>query len=61
LRASTADVDLYRLLDELGVALNEIFAESREPEKTPAPPTRRSAVIIPLAAYRRQRRLKSSA
>ena len=61
LRASTADVDLYRLLDELGVVLNEIFAEKLVPEKTTPPPSRPSAVIIPLAAYRRQRRLKSLA
>jgi hypothetical protein len=54
-------VDLYRLLDELGVVLNEIFAEKLVPEKSTPPPSRPSAVIIPLAAYRRQRRLKSLA
>ena len=61
LRATAADVDLYRLLDELGVALNEIFAETHVSIKPPAPPARRSAVIIPLAPYRQQRRLKSLA
>lgn len=61
LRAAAADVDLYRLLDELGVALNEIFAENKAAVKSSAPQGRRTAEIIPLASYRRQRRLKSSA
>ena len=61
LRATAADVDIYRLLDEMGVALNEIFAEGKAVEKKPAPPARRTAEIIPLGPYRRQRRLKSSA
>ena len=61
LRAARTDVDLYRLLDELGVALNEIFAEHKTIVKPSTPPTRRSAVIIPLAPYRQQRRLKSLA
>ena len=61
LRSSMADVDLYRVLDELGVALNEIFVESNTSDKSAPSQTRRTAVIIPLAAYRRQRHLKSSA
>ncbi len=61
LRAARTDVDLYRLLDDLGTALNEIFAETHVVIKSPVPPTRRSAVIIPLAPYRQQRRLKSLA
>ena len=61
LRAAAADVDVYRLLDELGVALNEIFAENSTFHRSSDEGTRRSAEIIPLAAYRRQRRLKSSA
>ncbi|MHB8536026.1 MAG: hypothetical protein ACYDBW_11360 [Sulfuricaulis sp.] len=61
LRAARTDVDLYRLLDELGTALNEIFAEGHATIKLPAPPNRRSAIIIPLAPYRHQRRLKSLA
>ena len=61
LRSAAADVDIYRLLDEMGVALNEIFAEGHTSDKKPAAPTRRTAEIIPLAPYRRQRRLKSLA
>jgi hypothetical protein len=61
LRSAAADVDIYRLLDEMGVALNEIFAESHASDKKVAAPMRRTAVIIPLAPYRRQRQLKSSA
>jgi len=61
LRSATTDVDLYRLLDELSGALGEIFSENVTAEKTPATPARRTAEIIPLAAYRMQRRLKSSA
>ncbi|MBI3571898.1 MAG: hypothetical protein HY082_12500 [Gammaproteobacteria bacterium] len=61
LRASTTDVDLYRLLDELGAALSKIFAESTAFIKVVAPVIRRTAEIIPLSAYRHLRRLKSSA
>ena len=61
LRSAAADVDLYRLLDELGAALTEIFAVNTAPGKTSPPPIRKTAEIIPLAAYRRQRRLKSLA
>jgi hypothetical protein len=62
LRAARTDVDLYRVLDDLGAALNEIFAEAPAAIKAPvAPPARRSAIIIPLAPYRQQRRLKTSA
>ena len=61
LRAARTDVDLYRLLNDLGTALNEIFAESKTVEaETPRPP-RRTAEIIPLTSYRRQRHLKSLA
>lgn len=60
LRSTATDVDLYRVLDDLGVALNEIFAETKAPIKTIAP-IRRSAEIILLSAYRRQRYLKSLA
>ena len=61
LRSAAADVDIYRLLDEMGIALNEIFADNNTPIKPVAVPARRTAVIIPLAPYRRQRQLKSSA
>jgi hypothetical protein len=61
LRSAAADVDIYRLLDEMGIALNEIFADNNISIKPVAAPVRRTAVIIPLAPYRRQRQLKSSA
>ena len=61
LRSAGTDVDLYRLLDDLGVALNEIFAEHKATVKPSALEGRRTAEIIPLEPYRRQRRLKSSA
>ena len=61
LRSAAADVDLYRLLDELGVALNEIFADKHAAEKNIPHDKKRTAEIIPLAAYRRHRRFKSSA
>ncbi len=61
LRAAATDVDLYRLLDDLGAALAEIFAEHKTAVKPAAFQERRTAEIIPLAAYRRQRQLKSSA
>lgn len=61
LRAARTDVDLYRVLDELGVALNKIFAESIDVKKDASPILRRTAEIIPLSAYRHLRRLKSSA
>jgi hypothetical protein len=60
LRSTATDVDLYRVLDDLGVALNEIFSDNKTPIKTIAP-IRRSAEIILLSAYRRQRYLKSLA
>ncbi|MEK9133474.1 MAG: hypothetical protein AAB333_01300, partial [Pseudomonadota bacterium] len=37
LRSTATDVDLYRLLDDLGAALNEIFADTKAPIKTIAP------------------------
>ena len=61
LRAARTDVDLYRVLDELGAALNNIFAESLVAKKKAGPVVRRTAEIIPLSAYRHLRRLKSSA
>ena len=61
LRAARTDVDLYRLLDELGTALNKIFVESIAFKKVASPVVRRTAEIIPLSAYRHLRRLKSSA
>jgi hypothetical protein len=61
LRAARTDVDLYRVLDEIGAAFNEIFATGFTTRKPTAPVTRRSAEIIPLSAYRHLRRLKSSA
>ncbi|MHB8741509.1 MAG: hypothetical protein ACYC9L_00115 [Sulfuricaulis sp.] len=61
LRHTATDVDVYRLLDELGAALNVIFADSQIAEKLPSAPTRHTAEIILLAAYRRQRHLKSLA
>ena len=61
LRSAGTDVDLYRLLDDLGVALNEIFAENKAAIKSSGLQNRRTAEIIPLAPYRRQRQLKSSA
>ena len=61
LRAARTDVDLYRLLDELGAALSKIFTDSTPVLKAVAPVTRRTAEIIPLSAYRHLRKLKSSA
>ncbi|GAB4513507.1 MAG: hypothetical protein Tsb0026_18290 [Sulfuricaulis sp.] len=61
LRAARTDVDLYRVLDELGTALNKIFVESIDVKKVASPVLRRTAEIIPLSAYRHLRRLKSSA
>ena len=60
LRSTATDVDLYRVLDDLGAALNEIFTDTKAPIKSIAP-IRRSAEIILLSAYRRQRYLKSLA
>ena len=57
LRAARTDVDLYRVLDELGAALNQIFAESMVAKKMAGPVVRRTAEIIPLSAYRHLRRL----
>lgn len=61
LRAARTDVDLYRLLDEIGSAFNEIFSAGAAMRKPAAPVTRRSAEIILLSAYRHSRQLKSSA
>ncbi len=63
LRSATTDVDLYRLLDDLGTALNKIFNRDKRSEKPAVikSPPQRTAEIISLGAYRRQRRLKSSA
>lgn len=61
LRAARTDVDLYRVLDELGAALNKIFAEGSDVKKGASPVIRRTAEIIPLSAYRHLRKLKSSA
>lgn len=61
LRAARTDVDLYRVLDELGAAFNNIFADSLDSRKPMAPVMRRTAEIILLSSYRRQRRLNSSA
>jgi hypothetical protein len=61
LRAARTDVDLYRVLDEIGSAFNEIFTAGIAIRKPVAPVTQRSAEIIPLSAYRHLRQLKSSA
>ncbi len=61
LRAARTDVDLYRVLDELGAALGKIFAEGTPIIKVVSPVIRRTAEIIPLSAYRHLRKLKSSA
>ncbi|MDH3563210.1 MAG: hypothetical protein OEN49_07420, partial [Gammaproteobacteria bacterium] len=61
LRAARTDVDLYRVLDELGAAFNKIFADNLVSRKPVAPVMRRTAEIILLSSYRRQRSLKSSA
>ena len=61
LRAARTDIDLYRVLDELGNSLNKIFAESADVKKPASPAVRRTAEIIPLSAYRHLRKLKSSA
>jgi hypothetical protein len=60
LRSPKTDVDLYRLLNDLDAALNEIFADTRTPIKI-ATPTRHTAEVIQLSAYRLQRQLKTSA
>lgn len=61
LRAARTDVDVYRVLDELGHAMNAIFADSAPMRKIVAPVVRRTAEIIALSDYRRLRRLKTSA
>ena len=61
LRAARTDVDLYRVLDELGAALSKIFTDSTPVLKAVAPVIRHTAEIIPLSAYRHLRKLKSSA
>ena len=63
LRASAADVDLYRVLNDLGVSLNGIFVQNKTGQKSSAanPRARRTAEIITLASYRRSRPLKSLA
>jgi len=61
LRAARTDVDLYRVLDDLGTALNKIFVEGTTYKKTASPAGRQTAEIIPLSAFRHLRRLKSSA
>ncbi len=50
----TADIDAHRLLEDFCRALDDIFAA----EYTPTPettPTKSSADVIPLAAFRRRR------
>jgi hypothetical protein len=49
------------VLDDLGAALNRIFAESMVAKKMAGPVVRRTAEIIPLSAYRHLRKLKTSA
>ncbi len=60
LRAASADVDIYRLLDELCVTTAQAFVDDgAEPEeRAPALPT--GAEIIPLDSYRRKPRIKTS-
>jgi len=56
LQARNTDVDVYRLMDELCVALEKAFGTGRT---AAVPLPRKSAEIIPLDAVRRQRRLKT--
>jgi hypothetical protein len=60
LNAASADVDVYRLLDELCVAIAQAFTDDSTvpPAGTPAGP--RSAEIIPLDPFRRKPRIKAS-
>lgn len=59
LNAKNSDVDLYRLMDELSTAIERAFRVTDDaPADLPPPPAPRSAEIIPLAPFRRTRRLK---
>jgi len=64
LRSATTDVDLYRMLEDLCMALNHIFAlptPAKTPKPSPSTTGRTSAEIIPIDPARRRRRLKSLA
>jgi hypothetical protein len=56
-RRATADVDAHRLIDELCLALNEIFRDETGDASTGKPASEpRPARVIPLDPFRRQRR-----
>jgi hypothetical protein len=58
LRAHSTDVDLYRLLEDLCVAVTDAFTIDKP---LPAPtPTKPGAQVIPLETFRRRRRLNAS-
>ncbi len=61
LRSAKTDVDVYRLVDDLGTALNGIFTEDKNYEKPLTMDLKKphTAEIIQLSAYRRQKRLKT--
>lgn len=59
LQARNTDVDVYRLMDELCVALEKAFGTGSNGGAQGAPIQRKSAEIIPLDVARRQRRIKT--
>jgi hypothetical protein len=57
LRAHSTDIDLYRLLEDLCVAVTDAFAVDKPlPATTPTKP---GAQVIPLETFRRRRRLNA--
>jgi hypothetical protein len=59
LRAPSTDIDAYRLLEELCAALDQIFAEVEAAERPAPTAPSRLAKVVPLAAFRHRRYLKS--
>lgn len=60
LNAKNTDVDTYRLIDELATAIERAFRAPPDGSERAAAtvPEQRTAEIIPLAPFRRSRRLK---
>lgn len=61
LQARNTDVDVYRLMDDLCLALEKAFRTGDSADVRAAPAPQKSAEIIRLDVVRRQRRLKSLA
>ena len=59
LQARNADVDVYRFMDELCVALEKAFRTRPDGGTRTSPAVRKSAEIIALDVVRRQRRIKT--